>query len=170
MLLRQMSVCFLIDDNNKILMLKKNIERDFLPGKIVPVGGHINPQEISQPTLACQREIFEETGIKRSEIHDLRLKYIIMRNKSDKEIRIQYVHFGKIKNDVNYQSSSEGEIIKLPIEEIGLHNVTESTKFVINHYLNSNNQSNEIFTGTIHSLNNIPQITWSKISDWIEVD
>lgn len=37
--------------------------KDFVSNMVVPVGGHLEPHEINNPSGACLREIEEETGL-----------------------------------------------------------------------------------------------------------
>ncbi|MFC5527958.1 NUDIX domain-containing protein, partial [Cohnella yongneupensis] len=113
--LRQMATAFLFRDQ-KVLMIKKSKSKlnssEFWSG----LGGHLEPQEINSPKIACIREIFEESGIKESEISDLRMRYLLIRIK-DSEIRQQYVYFGRtMKSELIM--SDEGELSWVDQSEI----------------------------------------------------
>ncbi|MCU6713239.1 NUDIX hydrolase, partial [Paenibacillus sp. J5C_2022] len=90
---RLMSTAFLFN-NDKILMMKRSADRKLVPGIWTGIGGHIEPDEMGNPEYACVREIYEETGIESSEISDLSLRYILIRQKEN-EVREQFVYFGK---------------------------------------------------------------------------
>ncbi len=43
MRIRQMAAAFLFNSREEVLFLRKNCESAFLPGRLVPVGDHIEP-------------------------------------------------------------------------------------------------------------------------------
>lgn len=57
MRLRQMTVAFLYNDKQEVLFLQKKSNSPFLPGRKVPVGGHMEEEEINTPYYACIREV-----------------------------------------------------------------------------------------------------------------
>ena len=67
-------------------MMKRSKSSRIFPDFWVPVGGHMEPDEINDPLKACLREVYEETGIKENNLKDLELRYITVRRK---DIRIQ---------------------------------------------------------------------------------
>lgn len=69
MKIRQMAVALLYK-NGKALFVQRNQHRTFLPGYLVPVGGHIEPYELNEPKHACVREIYEETSIREERLTD----------------------------------------------------------------------------------------------------
>ncbi|MFC7680786.1 NUDIX domain-containing protein [Paenibacillus sp. GCM10028914] len=66
---RLMSTAFLYY-NDKILMMKRSANRKLAPGLWTGIGGHIEPDEMNNPELACIREIYEETGIESDRLSD----------------------------------------------------------------------------------------------------
>lgn len=164
--LRQMAVAILIDEYENALFLHKDKDSRFLPDRVVPIGGHLKQIELRSPLKACEREINEEASISSSQINNLYLKYIILRNRDDKELRIQYVFLGEIKNNTEFKSSKEGQILKIPIQKIFDYNTTYSTKCIINHYIKIGKYDSEVYIGTLFSNNASPNISWSIINDW----
>ena len=59
MKIRQMAVALLYK-NGKALFVQRNQHRTFLPGYLVPVGGHIEPYELNEPKHACVREFMKK--------------------------------------------------------------------------------------------------------------
>ena len=86
MKLRQMAVAFLFNEEQEVLFLQKKQKDTFLAGFLVPIGGHIEGEEMNEPQKACLREIEEETGIKSEFIDNLALRYIVLRIKDHQEI------------------------------------------------------------------------------------
>ncbi|WP_337990530.1 NUDIX domain-containing protein [Lysinibacillus sp. JNUCC 51] len=58
------------------------------------IGGHMESNEINSPMKASYREIEEETGFKKDEIKNFKLKYILL-EKNSGEVRQQYVYSEK---------------------------------------------------------------------------
>ncbi|WP_253187160.1 NUDIX domain-containing protein [Paenibacillus sp. GP183] len=73
--------------------MKRSLSRTLSPGLWAAVGGHLEPGEIGNPLAACEREIFEETGISASEISGLHLQYVLIRL-NETEIRQQFFFTG----------------------------------------------------------------------------
>ncbi|MBP1917451.1 8-oxo-dGTP pyrophosphatase MutT (NUDIX family) [Lederbergia galactosidilyticus] len=59
-------MAFLLNEEQEVLFLQKRPKDSFLAGHLVPIGGHIDGDEINDPKKACIREIKEET-VKRSD-------------------------------------------------------------------------------------------------------
>lgn len=57
MKLRQLAVAFLLNEEQEVLFLQKKQKDTFLAGSLVPIGGHIEGDEINEPQKACFREI-----------------------------------------------------------------------------------------------------------------
>ena len=74
-ILQNGSGAFLINDN-RYLLLKRSSTRSIAPNLWSCVGGHMENHEINNPLEACIREIDEETGIKKENIFELKLRYI----------------------------------------------------------------------------------------------
>ncbi len=160
-----MAVAFLINEEEQILFLQKKEKSAFLPGMLVPVGGHIEITEMNEPKVACLRELKEETGLTEENIHHLTLKYIVLRMKGIEEIRMQYVFFGHVPKARPLLESDEGELSWLNQEEIENASVTATTKEIIDHYRNE--QENEhVYVGTMKANRENPAITWALLEDW----
>ncbi|KAA0543110.1 NUDIX domain-containing protein [Bacillus sp. BGMRC 2118] len=166
MRLRQMAVAFLINEEHEILFLQKKQSDTFLAGFLVPIGGHIENNEINEPKTACLREIEEETGIKSDAIKNLALRYIVLRIKEMQEIRIQYVFFGDVLKGTNLNESNEGELSWIENKNILNHNVSATTKEIIVHYDKLGKCNEQVYVGSMKSLNGEPEITWGLLEDW----
>jgi 8-oxo-dGTP diphosphatase len=81
---RHMTSIFLIR-GARILLLYR-IGSSAVPDSWVGIGGHVEPGELRDPTRAALRELQEEVGIGPSQIDDLRLRYVSMRD-SGEELR-----------------------------------------------------------------------------------
>ena len=161
-----MAVAFLSNERDEILFLQKKPKSTFLPGLLVPIGGHIEANEIDVPKNACLREIEEETGLMDKYINDLKLRYIVLRMKGIEEIRMQYVFFGNVSKDKELIESEEGSLSWIDISEIINKNVTATTKEIVTHYQEIDKSSERVYVGSMKSLNGGPEIGWSLLEDW----
>ncbi|OMF86184.1 NUDIX hydrolase [Paenibacillus sp. FSL R7-0273] len=168
MRLRQMAVAFLFNEAQDVLFLQKKKGSRFLAGHLVPVGGHIEDGEYSDPRIACLREVTEETGLTGQDIGGLTLRYIINRLKAGQEIRIQYIFMGNVAPGSRLVPGEEGELLWLEAGRAGGMQATASTRAVLQHYLETGIHNNHIYTGTMHSQQGDPAVSWSVLEDWEE--
>ncbi|MUK89290.1 NUDIX domain-containing protein [Ornithinibacillus sp. L9] len=166
MKLRQMAVAFLLNEEQEVLFLQKKPKDTFLGGLLVPIGGHIEGNEISQPKGACLREIEEETGLKRDYINDLTLRYVVLRAKENKEIRIQFVFFGTVSKNFTLIESDEGSLKWVKFQEIANQNVSATTIEIVKHYKDFGESMENVYVGSMKSLKGKPTITWGLLEDW----
>lgn len=109
------------------------------------------------------REVEEETGLTTDDLTGLELRYIILRIK-ETEIRIQYVYFSNSKH-IAVRESEEGKLLWVDIGLVNNFNVTATTKHIIEHY-SKNENSSDIYVGTMKSVESEPEITWALLEDW----
>lgn len=152
-----------IFNNNKLLMMKRSLQKKFAPGLWAAIGGHIEPAEMNEPKKACIREIKEETGLEETDINSLNLQYIIMR-KAASEIRIQYVYFGTTLKTQLCQTE-EGELNWIAKNNILNRSMSATTKETLKRYILHNN-SKIIEVAIVDCDNEKPVLNWSKIEDW----
>ncbi|MNI53390.1 hypothetical protein D3C73_1082170 [compost metagenome] len=62
-------------------------------------------------------------------------------------------------------SSAEGKLLWVDLDTSDELNVSATTKYIIEHYL-ENDISSDIFVGTMKALGNKPDITWALLEDW----
>lgn len=161
--LRSMSVAFLMNEQD-LLLIKRSAGRKLLPGIWAGVGGHLEPEEINNPETACLREIYEETGLTNSQLSELRLKYILLRQSKD-EIRVQYVYFAKTTTR-QVKPSEEGDLYWINRDELFERDFSATTVFVLKHYLVYEDSITEVLVGTVREEHIKPVINWSILKDW----
>lgn len=164
--LRQMAVAFLLNEGQEVLFLQKKPKDLFLAGLLVPVGGHIEENEMSEPQTACLREIEEETGLKSHNINNLALRYIVLRIKENKEIRIQYVFFGNVSKSSKLIESDEGSLSWINDKDIINRNISATTKEIAKHYEEIGKFTEKVYVGSMKSIKGKPEITWGILEDW----
>lgn len=161
--IRQMATAFLIHQD-KMLMMKKENSRIFDFEFWGGIGGHMEFDELNSPMESSYREIEEETGFKREEIKNFRLRYILL-EKNSGEIRQQYVYFGKTEH-FNFISSDEGELFWIPRNEIVDLHTSRAITLTLMHHLDDKNNIDDIFVGTMTTNNKCePTIQWSTIKE-----
>ncbi|MBW4082365.1 NUDIX domain-containing protein [Paenibacillus sp. S150] len=166
MLLRQMAVALLFNEHHEVLFLQKKVNSRFLPGQLVPIGGHIVGGETGDPKRACLREIEEETGLEEHALTGLALRYIVHRMKDDQEIRIQYIFTGKVAADSELVESEEGRLSWVDCRTASHQPVTASTEEVMRHYLETGIHNNTTYIGTMHASQGQAAMSWSVLEDW----
>ncbi|WP_249896863.1 NUDIX domain-containing protein [Paenibacillus sp. PK3_47] len=164
--LRQLAVAFLLNDRMEMLFLQKKAESAFLPGYLVPVGGHMEEGEFNDPLRACIREIKEETGLPEQAVHNLSLRYIVHRIRSNREIRIQYVYTGHVPPESVPAGSDEGQLLWVDRNRLDSRQITASTKAIIDHYFAKGIHNKQIYTGTLYAQKGQAVMGWSVLEDW----
>ena len=146
------------------LLMRRSMERKFAPGIWAGVGGHLEPDEINSPEEACLREIFEETQISKSNIHNLKLKYIILRRSKD-EIRIQYIYFGETSTR-HFVNTDEGELFWISKEALLNRELSATTRMTFEHYFEYGGKTEDVLVGTVSAINHRPVMNWNPVQDW----
>ena len=110
-------------------------------------GGHFEEFELNDARACVLRELEEELGIGESEIENLRLRYITLR-RTNGEIRQNYYFFADLKDDVDEKLVSNEGISKwFTYSELEALKMPYTSKFVIEHYLNTGRTTNEMYVG-----------------------
>jgi 8-oxo-dGTP diphosphatase len=161
-----MAVAFIFNKRREVLFLQKKPTSAFLPGLLVPVGGHMESGEISDPKRACLREIQEETGLGEHALTGLELRYIVHRMKDEREIRIQYIFTGEAAADSELVESDEGQLLWVDCNEVSSQHVSASTEAVIRHFLETGIYNHKTYIGTMHGKQGQAAMNWAVLEDW----
>ena len=142
---------------NKILLMKHGLHKELRAGLWAGIGGHLNITDIKNPRAldfseTCYREVQEETGIKKFEIHNLKLKYITVR-KDNNEIRVHHHYFGELKSEVPLPKCVEGELFWKDKNDIFNLPMSTSVKEAVKHWF-FNPKSNSVFLVAVCPENN----------------
>ncbi|HZH93640.1 MAG TPA: NUDIX domain-containing protein [Tissierellaceae bacterium] len=121
--------------NNQVLLLERSQDKEIAPGAWFGVGGHMEPEEINDPYGAAYREILEETGLDKSKIQKLDLKYIIYNRVDDYEIVVNHIFFGDVSAPY-VVPNQEGSLHWINVDE-ALEKLTHPVALkILNHYTN----------------------------------
>ncbi len=105
---RHMTSIFLVRDDRVLLLYR--IGSSAVPDSWVGIGGHIDPDEIRDPTRAALRELEEEVGIGSDQICDLALRYVSLRD-SGQELRLTYYFTAALRPETPVPTEcTEGEL------------------------------------------------------------
>lgn len=162
--LRVMTTAYLFHED-EILLLQRSMNKKIAPGMWSGIGGHVEANEHRDIKTSCLREIKEETGLTEEHISSLTLKYIILRQKEN-ELRQQYIYFGKtITKHVG--QTIEGKLHWISSQNIFVREMTESNRFVLQHYL-ENHSTQHVWVGVMGERDSKAIISWSQMCDWEE--
>ena len=153
--------CAFLENGGYFLLIKRAPNREINPDVWSGVGGKIEPCEINDPYSACVREIKEETGITSNNIENLTLRYIIIRKHND-VIRQSYIYFGKA-NTKSFVDTDEGTLYWIPKEELKKKQYTSTYAKMIEHYLSSDADDNNVFIGIAENVDGKLNMCWSKL-------
>jgi len=134
---------------NKVLLMKRGLHKKLAPGLWASVGGHLDLCDIKDPRAldfaeTCLREVYEETGIEKSEIHRLKLRYITALKKIE-EISLIYHYFGEVADELPLQKCDEGEFHWIEKKDILDLPMSAVVKEVLRHWLTTPDSDNIFF-------------------------
>ena len=161
--LRNGATAFL-HSNGDYFLIKRAAHKALAPGVWSGVGGHLEPHEINDPLAACYREAEEETGIARSEITDLELRYIVTRRSGD-EIRQNYIYFGETtQRDV--AQTQEGTLHWVPETELLRREFTKSFTAMLEHFTQREPYDKAVYVGVCGNDDGSLRMHWSRCEDY----
>jgi len=151
-------------NNNNVLLIHRSKNKRLAPGVWSCVGGHMETHELNNPIETCYREIEEEAGIHRNNIHSLELLYIIIRRWQN-EIRQNYVYFGKTSQTQTIETS-EGSLHWIPENNLLKREYTKTFTAMLEHYVARHPQDKSIYVGVAENHNNNLQMSWTCCEDF----
>lgn len=143
--------------------MKRSPRKTFMPNLWAAVGGHVESGEHEDLRQSCLREIAEETGIQPSQLQELSLRYVLLRQRN-KELRQQFVYFGTT-TTTDIGSTDEGTLHWIPCHEVFDRPMTDGNRLMLEHYF-ANTEDKQIWVGTLQGVNGEPIVRWAPMSDW----
>lgn len=138
---RQMTSIFLIR-GNRILLLYR-VGSSAIRDSWVGIGGHVDPDEIRDPTQAALRELEEEVGLSPDQIRDLTLRYVSLRDNGE-ELRITYYFTATLPPGTpDPEECTEGELRWFEIApEVADLSMPPTTSVALKHWLSRGRHDN----------------------------
>jgi len=129
----------ILTHGSKVLLLKRGLHKELAPGLWAGIGGHIDNSDVENFRAinlieTCYREVREEAGIGRADIHGLKLRYIAVR-KTDTEIRWHHHYLGELETEIIPPHCEEGELHWVSKTDIPTLPMTASVKEPLKHWL-----------------------------------
>lgn len=142
--LRNMTSIYLFRGNEVLLLFRQGsrVVNDVWLGT---AGGHFEEFELNDAKACVLRELKEEVGVEESQLSNLTLKYVTLRNIKG-EIRQNYYFFAELDQDISLESN-EGILKWFQVDEIGNLDMPFTSKYVINHYLTEGRMNDKIYSG-----------------------
>jgi len=148
------------------LMLKRSETHILFPNVWAPIGGHVEQCEINSPLDTVLRELREEAGLLPSDVTDLKLKYITMRQKGP-ELRQLYLFFGHTDQRA-FRTCREGEFHLIPQDKVLLRPLGAVNKLTLEYHFAEGARRADTMVGVVHVADGLPTVTWSPLQDWGE--
>lgn len=108
-------------------------------------GGHFEKEELNDPKHCVLREMWEELGLRETDVQGLTLRYITHRL-ANGEIRQNYYFFARLKEE-HALSSTEGTLRWIPYEQIPSLEMPVSAKHMILHYVKEGRFTEKLYAG-----------------------
>ena len=144
--LRNMTSVYITKDDKMLLLFRQGsrVVNDVWTGS---AGGHFEECELNDARACILREMEEELGLKESDVENLSLRYITLR-RTKGEIRQNYYFFAQLSSEADeHPVSNEGITRWFAYSELSDLEMPYSAKFVIEHYLQLGQGTDEIYCG-----------------------
>jgi 8-oxo-dGTP diphosphatase len=160
----RMMAAAMLFHGDELLMMERSMERTLNPGMWAAVGGHLEPDELSRPRDACMREIYEETGFAPDDIKELKLRYILLRNK-DGELRQQFIYSG-IATRKDFVDTDEGKLHWVPVAEVLDREIPYIFRMTLDHYFREGPREHAwVGIASLDPSTNGPRVDWLPLTD-----
>lgn len=143
--LRSMTAIY-ISRGEKMLLLYRVGSRVIAPS-FVGIGGHFEPEELSDARACVLREMREEIGLTESDLEGLSMRYAMQRLKNG-EIRQNYYFFAELKDGVRIDlDTSEGRAQWVKMDEVLGKEMPVTAKYMLEHYLTVGRYTDCLYAG-----------------------
>ncbi len=143
--LRSMTAIY-ISRGEEMLLLYRVGSRVIAPS-FVGIGGHFEPEEISDARVCVLREMREEIGLTEGDLEGLSMRYAMQRLKNG-EIRQNYYFFAELKDGVRIDlDTSEGRAQWVKMDEVLGKEMPVTAKYMLEHYLTVGRYTDCLYAG-----------------------
>ena len=142
--LRNMATIYLLQDDRMLLLYRQG-SRVVNNVWIGSAGGHLEPEEISDPEACVLREMQEELGLSADEITAPELRYITLRM-TNGEIRQNHYYFANLKT-CRELASNEGTLQWFHMNELDGLPMAYTARYMIDHWLKTGRYTDCMYGG-----------------------
>ena len=132
-----------LENDGKYLLMKRGADRRMFPNVWGAVGGGARDDELASPETTVLREIYEETGIERERIFDLRLRYVHIKRYSDCVVT-HYIFFGRTDKHA-LGVTDEGTLHWIARDEVTEREYTAVIRAIVRHYFAVGEGADEVY-------------------------
>ena len=144
--LRNMTSIYILDDNDRMLLLYRMGSKVISDSYTGTAGGHFEKDELNDAYSCVMRELKEETHLTKEDISEPKLRYITLKNKTG-EIRLNYYFFAKLSNNKKKIASNEGTLQWFSEEETKDLKMPFTAKYVVKHYISTGKNTDKLYGG-----------------------
>ena len=144
--LRNMTSIYILDDNDRMLLLYRMGSKVISDSYTGTAGGHFEKDELNDAYSCVMRELKEETHLNEEDITEPKLRYITLKNKNG-EIRQNYYFFAKLSNNKKKIASNEGTLQWFSEEETKDLKMPFTAKYVVEHYISTGKNTDKLYGG-----------------------
>jgi len=143
--LRNMTAIY-ITRGDEMLLLYRVGSRVIAPS-FVGIGGHFEPEELSDARACVLREMHEEIGLTEDDLENLSMRYAMQRLKNG-EIRQNYYFFADLKDGVSVPLAiKEGRAQWIRTDEVLEKDMPVTAKYMLEHYMTVGRHTDCLYAG-----------------------
>lgn len=162
-MMKNMTGIYIINDN-KILMLKRSKAESL--NEWYSVGGRMEKEELNNPLACVLRELEEESGIKESDLQNIKLRYIAFKTQKD-YISQNYIFFAELKNkSVVLKECDEGILEWVEIKDIFLKKLPATSSACLKHYFENDRKGDAVNIAVSTNENGVGKYIFTELSEF----
>jgi len=143
--LRNMTAAYISRGEEMLLLYR--VGSRVVPPSYCGIGGHFEGEELNDARACVLRELFEETGLRESDLSGLRMRYGCMRYKNG-EIRQNYYFFAELAPGAGLPDGcDEGRLEWVGYGDLLKKEMPHSAYCVIRHYLETGRYTDALYAG-----------------------
>lgn len=144
--LRNMTSIYILDDNDRMLLLYRMGSKVISDSYTGTAGGHFEKDELNDAYACVMRELEEETHLTAEDITEPKLRYITLKNKNG-EIRQNYYFFARLLSKGKKIASNEGSLQWFNMDETKDLPMPFTAKYVVKHYIETGKNTDKLYGG-----------------------
>lgn len=148
--LRNMTAVYLLRGEQVLLLFRQGgrVVSDVWTGS---AGGHFEPSELNDAKACVLREMHEELGLDETDVENLTLRYITLRQ-TNGEIRQNYYFFARLKEEADCGlKSNEGRLQWFGLNETSGLKMPHTAQYVVKHYCAEGQFTDRLYVGATYA-------------------